>query len=444
MKKILKVSIKVIAFLLVFIALFSSVTNILVSNGYMDYQGIRGFYDERKNSLDAVYIGSSNCLAYWNPIFAWEEYGISVYSYACNTQPFFAVEYLIKEARKTQPDAVFVVNINTLNDSNVSFQQMHKLLDAMPFSLNKLALTKRLADIGEYSFEDRLEFYFPVIRYHSRWKELEIEDFELKVNGMKGAITYSPYLSRIEDLRDSYIYNENTTDLTEDIITAAESLLDYCDKENVEVVFVTVPQTREKANDIKKYNALNELIESRGYPTLCLIDQPDTVNLNLETDFYNNHHTNIHGSVKFTHYVSEYLVENYGFENKRGMEEYSDWEEGYEKYAPKVAPHVLDFEWTQNRNYDLYRPATFLVNGVEDGVEITWSKVVGADGYTLYKKEEYKGEWKRVISTEGGEYLDTDVEKGKTYYYTVAPYSLEDGEEFYGYYKYNGKKIIIE
>ena len=96
-----------------------------------------GIYEEPENSLDAVYIGSSNCYAFWNPNIAWEEYGIAVYPYCCSTQPLLATEYLIKEARKTQPNAVYIVNINTLGDA-VSDVVIHRLLDFMPLSKNKL------------------------------------------------------------------------------------------------------------------------------------------------------------------------------------------------------------------------------------------------------------------------------------------------------------------
>lgn len=444
MKKVVKATVKVIAFMLIFIFLFNNVSEVLVSQGKMDYQGINGFYHERDNSLDAVYIGSSNCFAYWNPLIAWEEYGITVRSFACNTQPFYAVEYLMREALKTQDNPVFVVNINTLNDSTVNFQQMHKLLDSMPFSFNKLALTNHLADIGDYSFEDRLEFYFPIVRYHSRWSEITIDDIHgIENNGFKGSVIYRPYLSYIEDVEDSYIYTEKTTQLTEEIIAAANSLLDFCDKEELDVLFVTVPQVRERYYDIEKYNALNDIIEARGYDTLDLMCTPETLNLDFSTDFYNNHHTNIHGSVKFTHYVGEYLVDKYGFADKRDDSEYEDWNEGLANYKLSVGPYFLDFEWSRNRDFDLVNPnPQFEYTG--SSVELSWDDVDGADGYSLYRKIGGKDTWQFIGTINGTSYTDTDIDKGKVNYYTVVPFSVENSINHYGFFEYNGVRVEIE
>ncbi len=443
MKKVVKAIVKVVVFVMIFTFIFNSVTEVLVAQGKMDFQGIHGFYDEREDSLDAVYIGSSNCFAYWNPLIAWEEYGITVRSFACNTQPFYAVEYLIKEARKTQENAVFVVNINTLNDDTVNFQQMHKLLDSMPNSLNKLALTKRLSDIGDYSFEDRLEFYFPIIRYHSRWSEFTLEDVKgIEPNGFKGAVIYRPYLTYVENVKDDYISTDKRTELTDEILVAVDSLLDYCDEENIEVLFVTVPQVRERYYDIEKYNTLNDIIEERGYKTLSLINNPEVINLDFETDFYNNHHTNIHGSVKFTHYVSEYLIDNYNFTDKRGNPEYEDWDRGLENYKLKVNPHFLDFEWTDKRDYSLKNPQP-ICDYRGKSIQVDWNEVEGADGYSIYRKVGGLSEWECIKNVDSTSFTDYEVEVGKVNYYTVVPYSLKNNQKYFGFFEYKGIRVEI-
>ena len=100
---------RVVAFILLLILVITAVSEPLVSVSSIDYHLIAGFYEEPEESLDAVYIGSSNCFVFWNPLFAWEEYGICVYPFASSAQPFYAAEYLIKECRKTQPDAVYII-----------------------------------------------------------------------------------------------------------------------------------------------------------------------------------------------------------------------------------------------------------------------------------------------------------------------------------------------
>lgn len=386
----LKILIKSIVFAVLFALILSTVNHALVERDDMGYQNISGFYEEPNNTLDAVYVGSSNCFVFWNSLLAWKEYGISVYPYACNSNLFFSTKYLIKEARKTQPDATFIVNINSLNEGEVNLQQMRNLIDNMPLSLNKLMLIRHMSNIGDYSFEDRLEFYFPNIRYHSRWSEVTSEDLDMELNGLKGASIYKPYLTISEDVSSSYNTTEEETTLSEKIISSTEDLLDYCDKENVKVLFVTVPQAKSD-NEMSRYNALNAMIEERGYPVLNLNDHMEEMGIDIKTDFYNNKHTNIHGSVKLTKYLSEYLIENYHFTDKRENPDYISWNEAYDEYKEKIAPYVLDLEMDfELRANDLEAPVIRRYK-YTDYASIRWDTVQGAEGYAIYKKRKRQG-----------------------------------------------------
>ena len=115
-----RIALKTIIFILIFTVTLTTITGVLVTVDSLGYQNIASFYEEPEGLLDAVYIGSSNCFVFWNSLLAWEEYGISVFPYACNSNLFYSTEYLIKEAKKTQPDALFIVNINSLTDGEVN------------------------------------------------------------------------------------------------------------------------------------------------------------------------------------------------------------------------------------------------------------------------------------------------------------------------------------
>lgn len=258
--------IRATSFILVFILAFSFVTQIVtVSASNVEYQWMSGIYEEPEGSLDAVYLGSSNCYAFWSPNLAWEEYGIAVYPYTCSSQPLVVAEYLIKEARKTQPDAVYVVNINTLGDGSVSDTVMHRLLDFMPLSQNKLELTDYLCDLANLSFSDRLEYYLPIIRYHEKWAELTADNFSTEINDLKGGNTHTWHLGDVKDVSANYKTSEESYDISEALEDSINSLLDYCDKEDVKIVFVTVPRAEAKIETVQKFNTVNKLITDRGY-----------------------------------------------------------------------------------------------------------------------------------------------------------------------------------
>ncbi len=49
-------------------------------------------------------------------------------------------------------------------------------------------------------FEDRLEFYFPICKYHERWEELTTKDFE-KIKRISKGVEYGERYSPIRILK---------------------------------------------------------------------------------------------------------------------------------------------------------------------------------------------------------------------------------------------------
>lgn len=436
-----KNAIKAVAFVVIFVILFNFVQDALIKRNTIDVQNVPQFYSEREDSLDAVYIGSSNCFTFWNSAAAFEEYGICIYPYSCNSQSFYAAKHIIEEVRKTQPNVPFIININSINDGTVSVDSMHYLLDVMPTSLNKISLIHHLSEVNGYTLSERMEFYLPIIRFHSRTSELTPADFGVKPNGLKGAATHTSYLNRSQNVSKGVVTTDERGELSQKLIDYVNELLDYCDKEDVNILFVTVPQAKDNKKKITQYNTLNDLLKERGYPTLDLSKEFEEIGINPSIDFYDGGHTNIHGSIKYTHYLAAYLVDNYGFTDKRENEDYADWQVSLEKYVDTVDSKILDFELDPNaRNYDLKKPSVKVVAG-GNNVKISWSKVDGADGYAVYRKEGYGGTWEQITLAKEYTFKDTDVKKKTDYYYTVVAYTEQDGQRQYGDYTYNGIKV---
>ena len=163
----LKYWVRLCVFLIITCVIYSRVSLIFCfESDSRNYQWIAGFNEEKANSLDAVFIGSSATYSLWAAPVAFENYGITVRPFCCDSQPFAAAKYLVADARKKHPDALYIVPINALNAAYDDPSTLHFLLDYMPFSINKLKLTWKLSELGNYSYEDRLEFYAPLIRYH--------------------------------------------------------------------------------------------------------------------------------------------------------------------------------------------------------------------------------------------------------------------------------------
>ena len=289
-----------------------------------------------------------------------------------------------------------------------------------------------LCDVGELNLEDRLEYYCNIIRYHDRWEELTAADFEEIELWRKGASLYNPYLSKQKDLSSVYRMTDETTELSDKLTKCIESLFDYCQKEDLKVLFVTVPQARETIEEVKAYNTFNRMAAERGFPTLDLLNGVDVLNLDLTQDFYNEEHTNVHGSLKFTHYLSQYLMEHFGLQDKHNDENYRHWEEAFTRYYRTTSIFTLPFELDPNSHaYELPMAEGQSATTANGQVNLSWQDVPDAEGYTVFRKGP-SIPWKEIGTTADTVYTDTDCNAGTEYQYIVVPYITQDNQTLYG------------
>ena len=432
---------RVILFFVLGIIMLSIMNGIVTNAGeYRLRQYYGSFYSEEAGSLDAVYIGSSATYAYWLAPVAWERYGIAVSEFASSSQPFEASEYIIREARKTQPDALYIVPIRTIG--GITAVHMHKMTDNMPFSWNKIQMVRTLSGYIGLNWADQMEFLFPFIRFHSRWSELTEQDFNYPLDGLKGSGYYAEFLHDCVDVSPTYFTSDRVGTLSEVTQTALDSLLAYCEAEQVNVLFIRTPHASMNANALARQNAIKETVEAHGYPVLDMITEVDEIGLDLTQDFFNLAHTNIHGAAKVTDYIARYLVENYGFEDKRGDPAYSSWDDAYASYTEQYASvYTLDVEWEgEPRDQTLAAPELSVIEKNEPSVTVAWETVPGADGYRVYRKAGPEERWQALDTVGAGElsYTDRDCESGPAYSYTVIAYRDEKSVRYWGDYNYTG------
>lgn len=440
-----RIGLKIAVFLAIFLVLFAAM--LWLFSGHPDkttFQRVKGFYAEEENSLDAVYVGSSNCYAFWNPLVAWNNYGIAVYPFATSAQPFHATEYMIREARKTQPDALYIVNLNGVEADDLDSPDIHYLVNYMPDSENRQQLLDYLCDLLDYSALERLEFKFPWIRTRDFWLDNLKEGFFPELQNTKGVNTYNKYLKTSIAIEDAYVISDAKHEIPDDLTQSVQSLLDYCDAERLEVLFVCVPRAEASLKAMGRINTVREMIEARGYTVLSLTSDADELGLDLTQDYYDKKHTNIHGSIKFTDWLCEYMVEHYGFADKRADERYASWNEAWAAYAGKIASRVLDVELNKAlRSCTIAAPENLSAEVQADGhIIITWDASDGADSYLLYRKAGGSGAWQRISGLlDGTSYMDANAEDAVKYFYTVVPVHTKDEQNHYGHFNYKGVSV---
>ena len=121
--------------------------------------------------------------------------------------------------------------------------------------------------------------------------------------------------------------------------------------------------------------------------------------------------------------------------------------ESAEVYGPysTIEQGELNFE----QGDDLSAPAPDGITGfavrsnTSTRLKLSWKKVNGADGYSIYRSEEKEGSFKRIKTIQDAStvvYLDGGRETGKTYYYRMRSFKrYEDGAK---YSKYTAVKSV--
>lgn len=397
---------------------------------------IINFYKEEKNSADAVFVGSSCTFAFYSPLFAYENYGIKTINYSSSGMGMLAYRYAIEEVRKTQKDAMILLTVTP--NYEMQYLGVHFMSDYMPFSKNKIDfLLKYFTQPGE-SVLNSVGFFVPIVEYHDRWAEMDKDDFIID-EGIKGATRHQYYLGTVNDISEAYYRSDEKMELPEKMEVLMKDLLDYLDENDENIIFIFPPKTY-KEDEYKQMSELYDLITSRGYEVLDLRDSFEDLSLSMKQDFYDINHTNIHGSIKYTDHLAQYVMK----QRNCTVTDDSKWNAALEKYHEIISTHVLDVETDmKNRDYDLQFPVLSSIKQENDTVTVNWSEIPGANGYIVYRNE--GNGFERVFETDTNLFFsDKDVEEGKTYTYTVLSYREDNGRRLYGNYDYKGLTIEVK
>jgi len=442
--KTVKLALRIAAFLLLLaIVIYAIPGKLFGVNNAGNYARIKSFYNEKKGALDAVIIGASNVHQFWQPAIGWQRRGIAVSNLSIDSLPILSFSYLITEARKTQPNALYIINLSTFKQKGAAdrIEKYHNVVDYMPLSVEKIRFIHTASKVSGFSFAQRMELLFPFIRFHSQWNKLKSWSYGAKEVQYKTSQSHKAFAYKLVDCSKDYAIYDSRIEPQVDVLQVFTDLLDYLDREHVNTLFIKVPQaiTEDKQGHL---NVLEDLLYSRGYPCLDLMEDYEAYGLNPQRDFYNRNHTNIRGSYKLTGYLADYLVKHYHFSDKRGQADYADWDQETEAYDKLIDRWILPFEREAALWQDLSAPKLKTPVVGSQGIELTWRATKGADGYVIYRKasKENDGHWQLVaaVGAEELSYMDEALKAQTRYTYCVAPFVDANGQRAYGNYDIKG------
>ena len=328
--------IRILVFLSLALALFVYLNLACMTKGSTQSRGtFDAFYDLENNSVDVVLVGASSVSRFFVSPVAFHDYGLAAYEFGPAGSPIFFRKSVIEEIERTQSPSLYVIDLHGVQRSldAIAEGDIRRTLDNINlFSSSRYHMAQSALQYVPNNNETLFDYLVPIAMYHSRLVQgkLTKRDFLLKTpyNRTQG-FTLSDHTLTQNSIKEPQ-FVEGQIELEDATKKALEELLDYCDTLDADVLFIEAPGSYSETQ-YKSFNAALSYVQSRGYPTLNFNTSEvfDGTGLVWETDFYNAHHTNYLGALKYTDYLSKYIVEHYDLPDRRGDKTYAAWEKGY-------------------------------------------------------------------------------------------------------------------
>ena len=276
------------------------------------------------NSIDVLFVGSSNVMSGINPLQLWKDTGIQSYAYCTRAQTFaFSYAYL-QDAFKTQkPQCVVLDAFSVLTDKTTdglinSDFHMSVNMDSLSVSSKSELLFKHVSP------SQWISYFIPLFKNHNYYKtQQKIPD---ETNAIFMGYCY-------EDSCKSYKkpnYTDQIAAMDPVDLLYLEKILLLCKDNDVELYVIKTPicypdKTHQKLNDVKSF------CSSNGVNYYDMSIDAETWGFDFGADMRDAIHINSSGAVKVTRRLGELLKNQYSFNDAHKTQYAHIWEQEYER-----------------------------------------------------------------------------------------------------------------
>ena len=315
-------------FFVFFILLFLVVSEVLkdkrIVQEYDVSAKVKGFYEEKEDTLDFVFVGSSQLYADIAPAVLFSEYGITSYDFCANEQPLWISYYYIKEALKHQKPKAIVLDVFTVYGAEYEEEGVNHInIDDLPWSMNKVqAIWNGVPKDLQYSF------FLTLTKYHDTWNTLDESKIESsfyhKRNVYRG---YSPFTVRHaygETAPDEVVMQTEREPVPDRARLWLDQIVELTKEEGVDLILIKTPNGN--ADRQKLYNSVSDYAKEKDIPFV-----------NMNTVFDGEAHINVLQAEKVSRYIGGYLAAHYKITDKRKDAAFADWAEDSAYFYRKKA-----------------------------------------------------------------------------------------------------------
>lgn len=295
------------------------------------------------NTVDVLFIGSSQSFCTANPNGLWNDYGIASYTLGSSAQDIYATKSFLTEAFKFQSPKLIFFEVRTMLSNNSEERWNRLAYDNLSDTLAKYKNLSESISVDEETDESMISYLAPVLRYHDRWKELNHNDFSYALGRYKPEYSLLGFYPRynqtvVSDWGQALHNNVGNYELSERSKQAVSAMKKLCDKKDALLILWKAPSPMWRD---AYHNSIKQFSNSIGVPFLDL--NYENLNLDPKTDFFDeNSHLNYYGSEKATAYLGEYISSNYYLPNRRNDDDYEYWDLNYRQMQKITLQHTND------------------------------------------------------------------------------------------------------
>lgn len=303
--------------------------------------------DQDVNDVDVALIGGSHAANGFNPSALYRDYGIQSYNYSYSGSPLYLNYYYLKELYKKHNFKVVVVDLcyaGVKDDYFSKDEYVFEVVSNMRWSLDKVQFIE-----DHILPENKLQYYFPAFRYHSRLTELTKDDI------LRQPIADNDYLLGGDYHKE--IYAEETgivhfdpwddtkecSELPSMVKTYLEKIIELTKEHGSKLLFTVLPYSYNKSgvpvawveNEYTNYNSIRRIADENDIP---MIQFDGTLQKELgfvpEKHMFNPGHMNVYGSELIASYLGKYICEHFDIEKSAPgsnplldsyLSKYTDW-----------------------------------------------------------------------------------------------------------------------
>lgn len=280
---------------------------------------VTDFYNQPRNSLDVLFLGSCNIYNNVNPVTMYARYGFTSYDLTSPDQEIWASYYYLEEALKYQSPSVVVLDALMIPEVyHAEESYVRQSLDYLRLSPTKLKLAQ--ASLENPDVFSLASVVLPILRYHDRWKALEPEDLSY-FSKAQGSIYMgsSPMFAHtaFEGDLDYMAPTEEIADVKEKAVDYLARIQQLCDQRGIRLYLVKTPTALSWNAACMK--AVSNVADQLGIPYQDYNMLLDEIGIDWTTDSFTSGgaRLNAHGMEKFSRYLGAQLQQQYDLPDRR-------------------------------------------------------------------------------------------------------------------------------